>query len=79
MFKPYAILCGAVSDALDALPAIPENVRARWLLELTRCRSGEAAEFDVEATDAEGRIAFSSGLADRSSATGDGRLGAAAG
>ena len=33
MFKPYAILCGAVSDALDALPAIPENVRARWLLE----------------------------------------------
>lgn len=33
MFKPYAILCGAVSDALDALPAIPENLRARWLLE----------------------------------------------
>ena len=33
MFKPYAILCGAVSDALDALPAIPENIRARWLLE----------------------------------------------
>lgn len=33
MFKPYAILCGAVSDVLDALPAIPENVRARWLLE----------------------------------------------
>lgn len=33
MFKPYAILCGAASDALDALPAIPENVWARWLLE----------------------------------------------
>ena len=33
MFKPYAILCGAVSDALDALPAIPENIRVRWLLE----------------------------------------------
>ena len=33
MFKPYAILCGAGSDALDVLPAIPENVRARWLLE----------------------------------------------
>lgn len=33
MFKPYAILCGAVSDVLDALPAIPENVRVRWLLE----------------------------------------------
>ena len=58
---------------------VPGIGRARWLLELTRCRSGEAAEFDVEATDAEGRIAFSSGLADRSSATGDGRLGAAAG
>ena len=33
MFKSYAILCGAVSDALDVLPAIPENVQVRWLLE----------------------------------------------
>lgn len=33
MFKSYAILCGAVSDALDMLPAILENVQVRWLLE----------------------------------------------
>ena len=57
---------------------VPGVARARWLLQLTRCRAGEAAEFEVEASDAEGRIAFSSGLADRSSAAGHGRLGASA-
>lgn len=31
--KAYAILCGAASDALDALPELPENVRGRWILE----------------------------------------------
>ena len=49
---------------------VPGIGRAQWLLELARCRAGEAAEFDVEATDAEGRIAFSSRLADRSPAAG---------
>ena len=58
---------------------VPGVGRARWLLQLTRCRAGEAAEFEVEASDAEGRIAFSSRLADRPAATGHGRLGAAAG
>ena len=58
--------------------AVPGIGRARWLLELTRCRAGEAAKFEVEASDAEGRIAFSSGLADRSPETGAWRLGASA-
>ena len=31
--KAYAILCGAASDALDALPELPENVRGRGILE----------------------------------------------
>ncbi|MGD9478518.1 ImuA family protein [Shinella sp. G-2] len=47
---------------------VPGIGRARWLLQLVRCRAGEAADFDVEASDAEGRIALSSGLADRSPA-----------
>ena len=55
---------------------VPGIGRARWLLELARCRAGATAEFDVEATDAEGRIAFSSRLADRSPAAIPGRLGA---
>ncbi|GMB79961.1 ImuA family protein [Shinella zoogloeoides] len=58
--------------------AVPGIGRARWLLELTRCRAGEAAKFEVEASDAEGRIAFSSRLADRSPETGAWRLGASA-
>jgi protein ImuA len=63
-------------------PSVPLPVpgigRAPWLLELTRCRAGEAAEFEVEASDAEGRIAFSSRLADRSPETGAWRRGASA-
>lgn len=63
-------------------PSVPLPVpgigRAQWLLELTRCRSGETAEFEVEASDAEGRIAFSSRLADRSPEAGSWRRGASA-
>ena len=58
---------------------VPGIGRAQWLLQLVRCRAGEAADFDVEATDAEGRIAFSTRLADRSPTAGLGRFGAAAG
>ncbi|TYR35486.1 damage-inducible protein [Mesorhizobium microcysteis] len=39
--------------------------RARWLVELIRCRAGESADFEVEACDAQGRIAFPSKVADR--------------
>ncbi len=31
--KMYAILCGAISDALDVLPYLPENLQTRFLLE----------------------------------------------
>ena len=57
---------------------VPGIGRSRWLLELTRCRAGETAEFEVESSDAEGRIAFSSRLADRSPETGSWRVGASA-
>jgi len=40
--------------------------RPRWLLELMRCRGGECADFEVEASDAQGLIAIPSQLADRS-------------
>lgn len=67
---------------VSVLPSTPLPVpgigRARWRLELVRCRAGEAAEFEVEATDAEGHIALSSRLADRSPETGAGFLRASA-
>lgn len=31
--KLYAILCGAISDALDLLPPLPENAKGLALLE----------------------------------------------
>ena len=31
--KMYAILCGAVANALERLPFTAENVPARWMLE----------------------------------------------
>jgi len=52
---------------VSALPATPLPVpgvgRARWQLELIRCRAGESADFEVEACDAKGRLALPSGLA----------------
>jgi protein ImuA len=54
---------------VSARPAAPLPVmgigRARWQLELVRCRGGEAACFDVEACDAQGRLGIPAGLADR--------------
>jgi protein ImuA len=47
---------------VSALPSAPLPVagvgRARWRLELIRCRGGEGACFDVEACDAQGRLAL---------------------
>ncbi len=61
---------------VSALPSAPLPApglgRARWRLELVRCRAGETAEFEVEASDAEGCIAFSPRLADRPVASGSG-------
>jgi protein ImuA len=59
-----------------ALP-VPGIGRARWRLELRRCRGAEAGHWIVEACDAQGRLALPAELADGSAATADGRLRAA--
>lgn len=54
---------------VSVLPTAPLPVpglgRARWLVELIRCRAGESADFEVEACDAKGRIALPSKVVDR--------------
>jgi protein ImuA len=54
---------------VSVLPSTPLPVqgvgRARWQLELIRCRAGESADFTVEACDAKGRIALPFDVADR--------------
>lgn len=51
---------------VSVLPSAPLPVagvgRARWRLELIRCRGGESACFEVEACDAQGRLALPSDL-----------------
>lgn len=53
---------------VSVLPSSPLPVagigRARWLLELIRCRAGESADFNVEACDAKGRLALPAEMAD---------------
>src|SRR3984885_4341618 len=55
---------------VTALPSTPLPVpgvgRARWRVELIRCRAGESADFEVEACDAKGRLALPSHLVHRS-------------
>lgn len=62
---------------VSVLPSSPLPVpgigRARWRLELVRCRGGEAAEFEVEACDEQGRLAVPADMADRSLASADGQ------
>ena len=52
---------------VSALPSAPLPVpgvgRARWQLELIRCRAGDSADFIVEACDAKGRLAVPADLA----------------
>lgn len=64
---------------ISALPSAPLPVpgigRARWHLELIRCRAGESADFEVEACDAQGRLAIPAELADRSAHSGTERWG----
>lgn len=54
---------------VSTLPSAPLPVagvgRARWQVELLRCRGGEAADFTVEACDGTGRLALPSQVADR--------------
>ncbi|MEY9625051.1 ImuA family protein [Sinorhizobium fredii] len=67
---------------VSVLPSSPLPVpcvgRARWLLELIRCRAGESADFEVEAPDATGRIALPSDVVHGSPQTEIGRRRASA-
>ncbi|MDQ6436626.1 ImuA family protein [Mesorhizobium sp. LHD-90] len=55
---------------VSVLPSRPLPVpgvgRARWRLELIRCRGAESADFEVEACDGKGRLAVPSAMADGS-------------
>ena len=66
---------------VSVLPSSPLPVpgvgRARWLVELIRCRAGESADFEVEAPDAKGRISLSSNMGYGSPQTNIGRQYAA--
>jgi len=63
------------------LPSTPLPVpgvgRARWRVELIRCRAGESADVVVEACDVQGYLALPAVLADRSVAAADGHIRAA--
>lgn len=53
--------------ALPSTPLPDAGVgRARWLIELLRCKAGECADFELEACDETGRLAVPADLADRS-------------
>jgi protein ImuA len=66
---------------ITAAPSSPLPVagvgRPRWFVELIRCRAGESADWELEACDAQGRLALPADLADRSAAAADGRRRAA--
>lgn len=65
--QPTASLTRWRVSALPSAPLpVPGLARARWLLELIRCRAGESADFEVEACDDQGRIALPSEMADGS-------------
>lgn len=67
---------------VTALPSTPLPVagvgRPRWIVELIRSRAGECAEWELEACDAQGRIAQPADLVHRSVAPADGRRSATA-
>ena len=53
--------------ALPHAPDTPGLGRARWKLDLTRCRGGEPGSWIVEACDATGRLGLVAGTANRAS------------
>jgi protein ImuA len=67
---------------VSAVPSAPLPVpgvgRARWLVELVRCRAGDSADFIVEACDAKGRLALPADLAHGQVAAEAGELRASA-
>lgn len=66
---------------IAALPSTPLPTtgvgRSRWRIELVRCRGAEPAIWNLEACDAQGRLALPADLADRQIATAGGRYAAA--
>jgi protein ImuA len=52
-------------------------LRQRWLVELVRCRGGEANSWILEACDAEGHLALPTAMAERPTAAGEQRRTAA--
>ncbi len=50
---------------LPHAPDVPGLARARWRLDLIRCRGGEAATWLVEACDAQGHLRLVSQISDR--------------
>jgi protein ImuA len=58
---------------ITALPSSPLPSagvgRARWMVELLRCKAGESADFELEACDETGRLAVPADLADGSMAS----------
>lgn len=65
-----------VSTLPSAPLAVPGVGRGRWMVELIRARAGDCAAFELDACDAQGRLALPAELADRSAATGAGRVAA---
>ena len=67
---------------VSVLPSVPLPVpgigRARWLVELVRCRAGGSADFELEACDDTGRLALPSHLVHGSGAKDGWRRGASA-
>ena len=66
---------------VSVLPSTPLPVpgvgRARWHVELIRCRAGESADFELEACDPKGRLALPSDLVHGSGEKESGRRRAA--
>jgi protein ImuA len=72
--EPNAAVTRWRLTALPSAPPLPRASdvpglgRARWRLELLRCRGGEPATWIVEACDATGHLALASEFSDRSAA-----------
>ncbi len=72
-----AITRWRVSTLPSASLPVPGLGRARWRLELMRCKGGRTAEFDVEACDDTGCLALAAPLVHRPATAADGRYRAA--
>ncbi len=55
-----------IRPAPSPAPAVPGLARARWHVELLRCRGAEPHSWVLEACDAKGRLALPADLSDRS-------------